>query len=74
VLHRLLVPRHSPCALSNLTKKWLISVALLRPLVSSSPHALESALRDSSIHVLESLAAEPFLRETLKNDSLDFHL
>ncbi|MGD7046579.1 hypothetical protein, partial [Jeotgalibacillus proteolyticus] len=55
-------------------KKWLISVALLRPLVSSSPHALKSALRDSSTHVLESLAAEPFLRETLKNDSLDFHL
>ncbi|WP_234969295.1 hypothetical protein, partial [Bacillus massilinigeriensis] len=30
VLHRLLVPRHPPCALSNLTIRCIISVESLR--------------------------------------------
>ena len=41
VLHRLLVPRHSPCALSNLTIRQMISFESLRQFRPSGTHVGE---------------------------------
>ena len=43
VLHRLLMPRHSPCALCSLTSiPFVINFALLRRLPHSDTHVLDT--------------------------------
>src|SRR3954467_3006073 len=43
VLHRLLVPRHSPCALSNLTTKMLASTVQFSTNTQPQPHTTAHA-------------------------------
>src|SRR5437667_12560427 len=48
VLHRLLVPRHPPCALSNLTTKMLASTVQFSTNTTTNPHTTTTTQRHSS--------------------------
>ncbi len=67
VLLRLLVPRHPPCALSNLTKILLpISVGPLRPLRSSRSVTYTNTLPHSKTRVLDLLASRRKIHDSSK--------
>jgi hypothetical protein len=52
VLHRLLVPRHSPCALHNLTYSFRYTSHYRVNFTRSNPHVLEGTFRFSLVHFL----------------------